>query len=451
MPTSRFSVDLPHPPADVLAWHARPGALERMVPPWAGIRVLSHQGGLTDHRVELSVPLGCGLRRRWIAQHQPLATGSGFRDVQERGPFARWEHEHRFEAIPEGCRLTDAITWDPPLGALGRWLAGGRISRELARTFRFRHARLRADLDRHAGIAPQVVALSGAGGLLGTALAAFLGSGGHAVRRLRRPGATADGIAWDPAAGRLDPAALAGCAAVIHLGGATVAQPWTARGREAIRSSRIASTRLLAETIARTSPRPRTLIVASAVGIYGERGEEELTEESLPGGGFLAEVCRDWESAADPARAAGVRVVHVRLGVVLAADGGALARMLPPFRAGLGGRIGSGRQWLPWIHRDDAVAVFHRCLVDADLSGAINAVAPQAVRQGEFARTLARTLHRPCLLPLPGFAVGMLLGDMGRSLLLGSQRIVPARLHQAGFAWRFPELAGALADALGQQ
>ncbi len=301
-----------------------------------------------------------------------------------------------------------------------------------------------------AGSLPLRIAIGGSGGLVGSALVRFLAATGHQPLPLVRRAAQAEEIAWDPSAGQLDPAAFIDCDAVIHLGGTTVAQRWTAAGRTDIRRSRIASTRLIAETIARATRRPRTLIIASAVGFYGDRKDEELTEDSAAGTGFLAEVCRDWEAAADPARAAGVRVVHVRLGVVLAANGGALARMLPAFRCGFGGRIGSGRQWLPWIHRDDVVAVFQRCLVDERLSGAINAVAPQAVRQGDFARVLAATLHRPCLLPLPGFAVSLLLGDMGRGLLLASQRVVPRRLQAAGFSWAFPELPTALVDVLGK-
>jgi uncharacterized protein (TIGR01777 family) len=237
--------------------------------------------------------------------------------------------------------------------------------------------------------------------------------------------------------------------AVVHLAGESIAAGrWTAAVKERIRRSRVDGTRLLAETLARLERRPRVLVSASAVGYYGDRGDEPLTEESPPGVGFLADVARAWEAAADPARAVGIRVVHPRLGLVLAREGGALPRMALPFRLGLGGVIGSGRQYWSWIALPDAVRVIERALADATLAGPVNAVAPAPATNREFTRALGRVLGRPTLLPFPALGVRLLMGEMGRALLLGSARVLPRRLERAGFRFEHPELEGALRGAL---
>ena len=295
------------------------------------------------------------------------------------------------------------------------------------------------------------IVVTGATGLVGGALVPALLAAGHRVDRMSRrppPPGTTD-IQWDPAGGRLDPRALEGADAVVHLAGESIAAGrWTAAVKERVRRSRVDGTKLLAETLGRLTRRPRVLVAASAVGYYGNRGDMPLTEESPPGVGFLAEVCREWEAAADPARVAGIRVVHPRLGVVLAGQGGALPRMTLPFRLGVGGMIGSGRQYWSWIALADLVRVIELALALDILTGPVNAVAPAPATNREFTRVLGRVLGRPTLVPLPALAVRLLLGEMGQALLLDSARVLPRRLERAGFRFRHPELEGALRAAL---
>jgi uncharacterized protein len=296
------------------------------------------------------------------------------------------------------------------------------------------------------------VAVTGATGLVGGALVPALLAAGHRVDRVSRrlPAVGTTDIQWDPARGQLEPRALEGVDAVVHLAGETIAAlRWTPAVKERIRRSRVDGTRLLVETLGRLTRRPRVLVAVSGVGYYGNRGDTPLTEESPPGSGFLAEVCREWEAAADPARVAGIRVVHPRLGVVLAGEGGALPRMALPFRLGAGGVIGDGRQYWSWIGIADLVRVLELCLALETLAGPVNAVAPAPVTNREFTRILGRVLGRPTLVPLPALAVRLLLGQMGQALLLDSARALPRRLERAGFRFRHPDLEGALRAALG--
>jgi uncharacterized protein (TIGR01777 family) len=301
-----------------------------------------------------------------------------------------------------------------------------------------------------------IVAITGATGFVGTRLTAHLLAAGHDVVALTRSPERAERAlpvrcrvaAWDPEHGRVESGALDGVDAVVNLAGAGVADGrWTARRKEAIRRSRVDATRVLGETIGAlpSERRPRVLVSASAIGFYGDRGDEVLTEESVGGTGFLAGVCRGWEDAAIRAEVHGVRTVRIRIGVVLGRDGGALARMLPPFRLGLGGRIGSGSQWMSWIHLDDLVGLVAFALERQDVRGVVNAVAPAPVTNAEFSATLGRVLGRPAIVPVPSVALRVALGEMADVLLAG-QRVVPAAAEALGFRFRHPELAGALVD-----
>ena len=297
------------------------------------------------------------------------------------------------------------------------------------------------------------VAVTGASGLVGSALVTALRGAGHRVdclsRRPPRPGST--DVQWDPAQGQLDPRSLEGVDAIAHLAGERIAAlRWTAAVKAKIRRSRVDGTWLLSRTLAGLERRPRVLVSASAVGYYGDRGETLLTEESGPGSGFLADVCREWEAAADPARAAGIRVVHPRIGVVLARGGGALPSMARPFRLGVGGVIGSGRQYWSWVELADLVRIIELCLGLDALSGPVNAVAPAPVSNRELTRVLSRVLGRPAVVPLPALAVRVLLGEMGRALLLDSARVLPKRLERAGFRFTHSDLEAALRAALAR-
>ncbi|HEX5032251.1 MAG TPA: TIGR01777 family oxidoreductase [Candidatus Eisenbacteria bacterium] len=293
------------------------------------------------------------------------------------------------------------------------------------------------------------IAIGGASGLIGMALTRHLTAQGHQVLRLvRRPARDATEVGWNPGDGVIDAAGLDGLDAAVNLSGSTIARwPWTAGHRRRVLESRTRSTALLARTLASLSPRPRVFVSASAVGYYGDRGSEILTETSGAGTGFLAEVCRAWESAADPAAAAGIRVATPRIGVVVSGGGGMVPVLATPFRLGLGGPVGSGRQYISWISLDDLVQVIALLIERDDRSGPWNAVAPQPVPQAEFARTLGHVLHRPAILPFPAFAARFLLGGLA-DLLLDGQRVEPARLLSSGFTFRHPTLQTALEAAL---
>ncbi|OHB72395.1 MAG: TIGR01777 family protein [Planctomycetes bacterium RBG_13_63_9] len=291
------------------------------------------------------------------------------------------------------------------------------------------------------------VLVSGATGLIGSALVESVAQSGHQVTALvRSPALAGSGaVVWNPAAGTLDSAHVEGFDAVVHLAGESVARGrWTTRKKSRIRESRVQGTGLLSRTLARLDQPPTVLACASAIGYYGDRGEEPLDEESPPGEGFLAQVCRDWEAATQPAAEAGIRVVKLRMGVVLAAGGGALARMLPLFRRGLGGRLGSGTQYMSWITLRDVVGAAQHVLSNDTLHGAVNLVSPRAVTNREFTRSLGRVLHRPTYFAVPGGVLRILLGQMAEELLLNSTRVIPRRLTDSGYTFDDPELEPAL-------
>ena len=293
--------------------------------------------------------------------------------------------------------------------------------------------------------------ITGASGLIGRKLIRNLGAAGHKLTVLSRHAGTnvpanVTVAAWDPMKGAAPEAGLRAADAVIHLAGEPVAQRWNPEVKRRIRDSRVHGTRNLVETLARMSAPPRILVSASAVGYYGSRGDEVLKEDAPPGEGFLADVCEAWEREVEAAAALGIRVVRIRIGIVLDAKGGALQQMLPPFRMGVGGKLGDGRQWMSWIHLEDLAAMFQFAL-ENPVSGAWNGVAPIAVSNTDFTQALARTLHRPAIFPVPVFALKLMFGEMAE-ILLASQRVVPAAAEAAGFRFRFPELGGALKNVL---
>jgi uncharacterized protein (TIGR01777 family) len=441
-------IDVPRD--EVFAWYGRPGAFNRLSPPWSPLRLITEAESLKDGQAELSLPGGL----RWVAVHQPDCYDPPRRFVDAIGSdglaslparlAVRWRHTHDFEDVGDNrTRVIDRVDTPVPGAALRPM-------------FVYRHRQLADDLAAHKlaaahGLAPATVAVTGSSGLVGSALAAFLSTGGHRVIRLvRGTPHDSDERQWntdDP-----DPGLLTGVDAVVHLAGASIAGRFTEHHRNAIRDSRIGPTRWLAELAARTADGPRVFISASAIGYYGyDRGDEPLTEDSARGDGFLAEVVADWEDATAPAEQAGLRVVRVRTGIVQSPRGGTLRLMRPLFSAGLGGRLGDGHQWLSWIGIDDLIDVYHRALWDTTLSGAVNAVAPQPVRNAEYTRTLAHVLRRPALLPVPPFGPRLLLGRQGaRELALANQRVSAARLSQAEHRFRQPDLDSALRHLLGR-
>ena len=295
------------------------------------------------------------------------------------------------------------------------------------------------------------VALTGSSGLVGSAMVQFLTTGGHRVTRLVRKSPRSQEVAWDPAEGIKELSWLEGVEAVVHLAGENIAAGrWTEARKAEIRRSRVEGTQRLCESLARLGRRPKALVTASAVGFYGDRGNEILTEDSAPGGDFLARVCQEWEAAADPASRAGIRVAHLRFGMILSPAGGALKKMLLPFKLGVGGRIGSGAQYMSWIAIDDAIGAIQHAIAAESLRGPVNAVAPAPVTNVEFTRVLARVLSRPAVAPMPAFAARLAFGELADALLLSSQRVMPTRLQAAGYQFQFPEIEPALRHLLSR-
>jgi uncharacterized protein (TIGR01777 family) len=446
--TFQCSVTVDTPLEEVFGWHTRPGALTRLLPPWQPISVTAETGSLRDGRAVLGLPGGL----KWVAEHQPDKYDPPHRFADELTSFPfrtalRWQHTHEFRRAGEAStEVADALDTNVP----ERWLR---------RIFAYRHRELAGDLGAHQWARrfraePLRVAVTGASGLIGSALTAFLTSGGHQVVRLvRHPPNGPDERHWRPETPDVN--LLDGIDAVIHLAGASIAGRFTAEHKRRIRASRMEPTTALARVAAlsaATGAGPACFIVASAIGFYGvDRGDEILTEASPPGEGFLASVVRDWEAASAPAQEAGVRVVQVRTGLVQSPRGGTLRLLLPLFEVGLGGRLGSGQQWTSWIGIDDLVDIYYRAALDPELSGPVNAVAPDPVRNADYTATLAGILGRPAAVPVPAFGPRLLLGAEGaEELAQASQRVRPERLLTAGHPFRNARLEPALRHLLGR-
>lgn len=483
MPVYRHESRLEHPVSDVFAWHRRPGAFERLTPPWMDARVVEREGGVEGGRVVLEVRRG-PVPIRWELRHEDYEEDRQFRDVQVSGPFSSWVHTHRFrEDGPDGCLLEDAVEWEPPLGSLTEVLAEPVMRRVLPRIFRFRHERLRNDLDRHrdgagAGVGASLrpregsgggpegragpgeapaevltVAITGASGLVGSSLRHFLTTGGHRVRAVvrSREAASGDDIYWSVEDGQVEAEKLEGLDAVVHLAGEPLFSfRWSESKKRRIRESRVRGTELLARTLAGLDDPPPALVSASGINYYGSRGDERLTEASSAGSGFLAEVCREWEAATAPAERAGIRVVHLRTAPVLTPAGGALGAMLPAFKLALGGRVGSGRQYMSWIDADDHVGLILKSIRDGRLEGPLNAAAPHPVTNATFTDTLGRVLGRPTLLRVPRMGVEAVLGEMGRETALVSLRVFPRNAERHDFDFFYPDLEESLRFQLGR-
>ncbi len=452
MNTFRRGMALGETPQAVFDWHLRSASMERLIPPWASVQLLGSSGSLSEGgQVDLRVPWLLRGRKLTLRHTSQVLSGPvlRFRDVQDRGPFVHWVHTHRVRSAQTGALLEDEVEWMLPGGGMGHMLGAGRVQRALERWFRHRYRRTAQDLADHRAWSarPLRILVTGASGLIGRQLLSYLKAGGHQViRGVRRPAGPGE-CQWLPT---LEPSSLTGVDGIVHLAGASIGRRWTAGVRNELRTSRVDTTALLARAIA-ACPEPRPVLVcASAIGAYGDRGDEVVDARTAScDRGFLAPLVTAWEAAAQPARDAGARVVHLRLGLVLDPRGGALARMLPAFRWGLGGPLGQGDQWVSWVHVDDVLraALF---ALSAPLEGAVDVVSPRPVRARRFAAALGRALGRPAVLPAPAPLLRAAFGDMAREALLASTRVAPTLLQDAGFSLAHPRLDRALADLLGQ-
>ena len=447
------STTLPVSVAEAFAYHERAGALQRLIPPWESARIEHSDDSLAVGSTVTLRSKVCGIPVRWLAKHTEYDPPHRFADTQVSGPFARWDHCHQFEPAGEHqTTLRDTIDYQLPFGPPGRLFGGGLARRTIESMFAYRHRVTHDDLALYARYPtqPLKIAVSGSSGLVGKQLCSMLGLFGHDLLRIvRSPEDTPGTMAvWsnDAEANKLE-----GVDAIVHLAGKSIAsERWSDSVKQEIRDSRVSKTRQLCESLARLQRKPKVLVCASAIGIYGDRGDEILTEASPPADDFLADVARQWEGACQPAIDAGIRVVNARLGLVLSPNGGALQKMLLPAKF-FGGSLGNGRQWCSWIALDDVLGAIYHAIQTESLSGPVNLVSPHPIINRDFAKTLGRVLGRPALVPAPAFALRLALGEMADALLLASARAEPVRLRETDYAFRFSDLQAVLRYYLGRE
>jgi len=449
---SRFEVS-----AKVLFdWHKRDGAIHRMIPPWQKARVITH-GGIQNGQktvIKMGIP-GTPFRRKWVAEHVDYKEGHLFADIQRKGPFAYWKHLHKITEDGENaCFLEDEIQFKLPLSDLTHRFMLKGVLRTLARAFAYRHRVLAHDLavfSRYP-LAPKRILVSGSNGLIGEALVAFLSGAGHEVLRLvRSPSQKNTEVYINPETHFINEFQIEGIDAVIHLAGENVAKRWTQKRKERILKSRTEMTHMLTQTVSKLKKKPEVFIAASAIGLYGEAHDRPATEQTKAGTGFLAEVVREWEAASEPLKKVGIRLVYTRFGVVLSMKGGALKKLLLPFKLGIGGPVGAGSQYMSWIALDDALAAIYHTLYQNTLTGPINVVSPNPETNADFSKTLGKVLRRPAIFKVPAGIIRLLFGEMGEETILQSQKVLPQRLKYQSFSFQFPQLKEALEHLLGQK
>lgn len=450
-----WRTELPVDRATAFGYHASNHALERLLPPWEPVSIRTPGAGIEPGSVvELEVRVA-GVPWRYVARHTDYEPPQLFTDIQQRGPFRSWTHRHVFQAGASADRsqLIDDVHFELPAGAAGRLVAGRLIERRLRAMFAFRHRRTRADLQLlsdHPAIRGARVAVSGSSGLVGSDLTGLLAAtGAEVVRLVRGRSAAVDEVA--PWTAPDETERLNGFDAVVHLAGKPIAaKRWNNRVRQEIRDSRVESTRQLCEQLARLEHPPKVLVCASAIGIYGDRGEAPLDEASALGDDYLADVAGQWEDACQRAREAGVRVVNARFGMILSPRSGALQPLLWPAKAGVAGPVGGGQQFWSWIALDDATRAIVHAIFETRVRGPVDVVAPSPERNRDFMSTLGRVLHRPSFVPAPAPLLRVALGKMADPLLLASCRVVPQVLTETGFSYLYPQLDAALRHLLGR-
>lgn len=459
--TKAFSVS----PEVLFKWLSHPKAFERLNPPWESVSLSEAHPGLSEgSMVKLQIKPVPKVKIPWVMQHHKVTPPWGFEDHQVIGPFAFWKHWHQIKAghSHQHSLLQDEIEYSLPFGWLTNGLGQFFVSAKLNKLFNYRERILNQDFDLFEkytkGKPPMKILVTGATGLVGKALTAFLETQGHEVIELRRGHAGDEPhkkvVLWDPVINQLNPTHLEGIDAVVHLAGENIAEGrWDELKKKKIVESRVQGTKLLCEALAQLKSKPKVLVSASAIGYYGDRADALLSENDGAGHAddFLAQTCIQWEAAAQPARDAGIRVVHPRIGIVLSSKGAALKKMLLPFLIGAGGTLGmTGSQFWSWIAIDDVIGGIYHALQTESLEGPVNLVAPNPVTNKTFTNVLAKVLFRPALAPVPGFMLKLILGEMAQYLLLGSTRVSSQKLQASGYNFQYPELEGALRHQLGK-
>lgn len=443
-----YASELPFSREEVFAWHMRDGALDRMIPPWVHAKVLK-RGDPSQIGSVTILQMGRGpLSIKWIAEHVGFTPGREFIDVQKKGPFKFWRHIHRVEEKGARCVFKDIIEYEPSF-----FLSSSYVENELKRQLVFRHKQLLSDLSLYKTYdqTPRRILVSGSHGMVGSSLCPFLKAAGHDVWRLQRGNSdlSMKVVGWDPSRDGADRDSFEGFDVVLHLAGENIgAKKWNERQKSKIFQSRCRDTWLLSHMLSRLKKPPKVFLSASAIGIYGDRKEEALTEESSLGNDFLSDVCIHWEEASEVLRQMDIRTCVLRFGYILSPKGGILGQMLPAFKACLGGKMGNGEQVMPWVALDDAVrAIYHSMMTDA-LQGPVNVVAPKPVTQEVFAKTLAMVLHRPCIANIPAWLLRILLGERADALILRSVNVLPKKLDKGGFVFRYEDLEDYFRESL---
>ncbi len=436
-----FESLLPFPPSVVFSWHLKEGALDRMIPPWQKV-VVTQKGSPAEVGSQTHLSMHKGpVSTQWVARHVAFEKERYFTDEQIRGPFRFFKHTHSVEYEQEGSVWCDTIEFIPPW-----FISSNYVHKELQKMFHFRHRRLLEDISRIQTYAlpSQKILLSGSSGMVGRALYAFLTNAGHEVYTLRRQPSCKEKkiVGWDPTQDHNHQRDFEGFDAIIHLAGENIGKKrWNAAQKDKIFKSRCRDTWLLSQIILRLQTPPKVFICASAVGIYGDRGDEVLTESSSFGNDFLASVCVEWEKSSQCLEDKGIRVCHTRFGYILDPSGGMLQQILPLFRLGLGGIMGSGQQIMPWVALDEVIYGIYHCLAKAEISGAVNLVSPSPVSQKEFALSLAKHLHKACFFPTPAWALRFALGERADALILRSARVQPDKLIASGYSFFAKDLS----------
>ena len=445
--------------ARAFAWHAREGAIHRLTPPWAPMKmVYRNQPGIqAGTRVWFKIRM-LGISMLWKAHHTEYVENHHFKDCQEAGPFSLWEHTHRFpEDGQSAFFMEDHIRFKLPFGILSRPFYR-YAQKEFGRMFSYRHRVLKQDLENNPEpVRPKRILVSGAGGTIGSSLIPFLQTQGHEVIQLVRDKKLAGDskLYWDPYAGILDLESIGHIDAVINLNGADISRGrWTPDRRKVILDSRIVPTRLLVEKMSMLKNPPEVFLSSSAIGFYGSRGDLLLDESHGTGDCFISEVCSKWEQASQGAEGSGsqsgIRTVQLRIGIVLTPAGGALARMAPAFRTGCGVRLADAGQYMSWISMDDALAAIYHIISHTGIRGPVNLTAPHPVTNRFFSDTLAKVFSRKVISTMPAWLVGLLWGQMGEETLLASARVLPLKLLKSGFSFQHKTLAHAFRDLLGK-
>jgi uncharacterized protein (TIGR01777 family) len=445
----------------VFEYHAREGALERLVPPWSILTITNHEGSVRDGATStFKVNLGF-IRFKWTAVHFGYSQDRKFEDKMVRGPFQTWIHTHSFIPSEIGhCMMEDKIVYSPLSGKLGSMLLNNTIQRNLSQLFHYRHRILRNDINLSKiaeGSKGKKILMTGSHGLIGSSLIPLLTAAGeHKITRLTRDSSSLnttnmDSIAWDISDGKVDTKDLEGFDVVIHLAGENIFGRWTTSKKERIMNSRMKSTRLLCDSLTNLVNPPSTLICASATGYYGNRGDEALSEESKPGIGFLSDVCQKWEESTESARNAGIRVVNMRFGVVLTPKGGMLQKLLAPSRFRVGLRFGDENQYISWVSIEDVIGSIFYSIINPSIRGPVNVVSPNPVTNQEFFKTLAQIVNSKILLPVPHKITKAMLGDLADTLITSSALVIPKKLSSAGYRFINADLEDTLRLLLGRQ